>query len=255
MAEATRVAWKKLSEYRIELAEPVRVKGYGILLSLLKRMNCIHPSVMPEEVVTALNKYKRQVQPHDNPAKPIPIDSWGRAKGIGRRKSSSAMVYLVEGQGECFVNGRTIADYFSRIHDRESAVWALKATSRLDKYNVWAKVEGGGTTGQAEAITLGLAKALLAHEPALKPALRKGEIDLLLYLTEIIANNWQLVSSPVILGEWRERSPESSRRGRCLLGSSVSDASYCLCLLRCITIMYISDRAITPHFQPLFCPF
>ncbi|KAF1819920.1 uncharacterized protein K489DRAFT_344049 [Dissoconium aciculare CBS 342.82] len=176
MAEATRVAWKKLSEYRIELAEPVRVKGYGILLSLLKRMNCIHPSVMPEEVVTALNKYKRQVQPHDNPAKPIPIDSWGRAKGIGRRKSSSAMVYLVEGQGECFVNGRTIADYFSRIHDRESAVWALKATSRLDKYNVWAKVEGGGTTGQAEAITLGLAKALLAHEPALKPALRKAGV-------------------------------------------------------------------------------
>jgi hypothetical protein len=63
------------------------------------------------------------------------------------------------------------------------------------------------------------------------------------------------VLSPVILGEWRERSPESSRRGRCLPGSSVSDASYCLCMLRCITIMYISDRAITSHFQPLPCPF
>ena len=51
-----------------------------------------------------------------------------------------------------------------------------KATQRLDKYNVWALTKGGGTTGQAEAITLAVAKALLAHEPALKPALRRAGV-------------------------------------------------------------------------------
>ena len=49
----------------------------------------------------------------------------------------------------------------------------------MDKYNVWAVVKGGGTTGQAEAITLGAARALLAHEPDLKPALRRGTCLLL----------------------------------------------------------------------------
>ena len=73
------------------------------------------------------------------------------------------------------VNGKKLTEYFGRLHDRESAVWALKATQRLDKYNVWALATGGGTTGQAESITLGLARALLAHEPDLKPALRRGE--------------------------------------------------------------------------------
>ena len=85
-------------------------------------------------------------------------------------------VILVEGTGEVIVNGKSLSQAFGRIHDRESAVWALKATSRLDKYNVFAVVQGGGTTGQAEAITLAVAKALLAHEPALKPALRRAGV-------------------------------------------------------------------------------
>jgi small subunit ribosomal protein S9 len=80
----------------------------------------------------------------------------------------------VEGTGEILVNGKTLSEVFGRVHDRESAVWALMVTDRIDKYNIWALVEGGGTTGQAEALTLAVAKGLLAHEPALKPALRKG---------------------------------------------------------------------------------
>jgi ribosomal protein S9 len=105
------------------------------------------------------------------------LDAYGRAKGIGRRKESSARVYLVEGTGEVLINGKSIVQAFPRLHDRESALWALKATQRMDKYNVWALVEGGGVTGQAESITLALARALLVHEPALKPALRRGELE------------------------------------------------------------------------------
>lgn len=52
--------------------------------------------------------------------------------------------------------------------------------NRLDKYNVWALVEGGGTTGQAEALAMAVAKAVIVHEPALKTPLRKGNLTLLL---------------------------------------------------------------------------
>lgn len=128
-----------------------------------------------KELKDALQRYKRDVDPYANVAKLGTIDEDGKAYGVGRRKSSSAKVYLVQGNGEVLVNGKRINAVFGRVHDRESALWALKSTGRIDKYNVWALVTGGGTTGQAEAIMLGAAKALMVHEPMLKPALRRGE--------------------------------------------------------------------------------
>nr|POF24088.1 37s ribosomal protein s9, mitochondrial [Quercus suber] len=174
--QVPRVAWKSHLFYKTELAEPVREKGYNDLIKLLRRLNSIHTSLLPAEVGAALQKYKREIQPEINVAKPVVLDQWGRARAVGRRKTSHAVVYLVEGDGACLVNGRNFTDYFGRLHDRESATWPLKVTERLDKYNVWAVARGGGTTGQAEAITLAVAKALLVHEPALKPALRRGPV-------------------------------------------------------------------------------
>ncbi|KAF2216360.1 hypothetical protein CERZMDRAFT_33560 [Cercospora zeae-maydis SCOH1-5] len=174
--EAPRVAWKTIEKYKAEVAEPVRAKSYKMLLELLKRLNYIHPSLIPAEVTQALEKFKRLVQPHHNRPKPILVDQYGRSRAVGRRKSSTASVFVVEGEGKVFINGKPLTDYFGRLHDRESAVWALKATQRMDKYNVWALAQGGGTTGQADAIALGLAKALLAHEPDLKPALRRARV-------------------------------------------------------------------------------
>lgn len=129
---------------------------------------------MPAPLKEAMEIYKRDIDPYAVTKRPNIIDADGRAYGVGRRKSSSAKVYLVQGEGEVLVNGKSINSAFGRIHDRESALWALKATGRMDKYNVWALVSGGGSTGQAEAITLGAAKALMVFEPALKPALRRA---------------------------------------------------------------------------------
>ena len=130
---------------------------------------------MPPSLKEAMQIYKRDVDPYDVIKKPAIIDVDGKAYGVGRRKSSSAKVYLVQGDGRVLINGKSLNTAFGRIHDRESALWALKATGRVDKYNVWALVKGGGTTGQAEAITLGTARALMVFEPALKPALRRGQ--------------------------------------------------------------------------------
>lgn len=172
--QAPRVAWRTVSQYRLLVGEPVRASKYHQVVEVLKRLNQIHPAVMPPELQDAMQIYKRDVNPYAVVKRPSVIDDDGRACGIGRRKSSSAKVYLVPGEGQVLVNGKSINSIFGRIHDRESAIWALKATDRIDKYNVWALVSGGGTTGQAEALTLGTAKALMVHEPDLKPALRRG---------------------------------------------------------------------------------
>jgi small subunit ribosomal protein S9 len=174
-ADAERVAWKTLPDLKLSFGEPVKALEYARCLTVIKKLHRIHPDLKPAEVTEALQAFKRDVQPFVNVAAPIPIDKFGRALGVGRRKTSTARAFVVEGDGQVLVNGKTLADYFGRVHDRESAVWALHAVDRIDKYNVWARVEGGGTTGQAEALTLAIAKALLAHEPALKPALRRGE--------------------------------------------------------------------------------
>ena len=178
--EAPRVAWRSLAEYRSMAGESVKASKYHNIVEVLHRLNQIHPSVMPSDVKAALNEYKRDINPFQNVPKMASVDRFGRALGAGRRKTSTATAWVVEGTGEVLVNGKTLAEAFGRIHDRESAIWALKATDRIDKYNVWARVRGGGTTGQAEALTLAVAKALLTHEPALKPALRRG---MLIYIT------------------------------------------------------------------------
>ncbi|XMA12387.1 hypothetical protein WAI453_005178 [Rhynchosporium graminicola] len=172
--EAPRVAWRSLVDYRNMVGEAVKASKYHKIVELLQRLNAIHPSLKPDEVKAAIDEYKKDVNPFQNNTKVIPIDDLGRAMGAGRRKSSTARAWVVEGTGEVLINGKTLAEAFGRIHDRESAIWPLKATDRMDKYNVWALVSGGGTTGQAEALTLAVSKALLAHEPDLKPALRRA---------------------------------------------------------------------------------
>ncbi|THZ80313.1 hypothetical protein D6C84_07549 [Aureobasidium pullulans] len=173
---APRIAWKTLAQYKMGSNEPVKAARYTKILQVLQRLNYIHPNLMPDEVAYALRRYMRDVQPFHNQPKPGVVDEYGRARGVGRRKSSNAVAYLVEGEGECLINGKPLTQAFGRLHDRESALWALKVTERVDKYNVWCVARGGGTTGQADAIALAVSKALMVHEPLLKPALRRAGV-------------------------------------------------------------------------------
>ena len=187
-AQAPRVAWRTLVQYRLLIGEPVRAAKYHRILQILQRLNRIHPNAVPKNLKETVEVFKRDVDPFAVIRPPAIIDEDGKTFGVGRRKESSAKVYLVQGEGNVLINGKSLNTAFGRIHDRESALWALKATGRLDKYNVWALVKGGGTTGQAEAITLGAAKALMVFEPALKPALRRGWSDLAISFQSNSAN-------------------------------------------------------------------
>ncbi len=92
--------------------------------------------------------------------------------GLGRRKASVARVYLRPGSGEWSVNGRALDNYFPRQSHRLMAVEPLSVAEAQSRFDVVVRVDGGGETGQAGAIRLGLARALLAYDEELRPALR-----------------------------------------------------------------------------------
>lgn len=94
--------------------------------------------------------------------------------GTGRRKSSTARVFLRKGSGAITINGRGIEEFFGRETARMIARQPLELTENTDKFDVVATVTGGGTTGQAGAIRLGIARALVEYDETLKSPLRRA---------------------------------------------------------------------------------
>ena len=92
--------------------------------------------------------------------------------GTGRRKSSIARVRLVEGKGTISINGKNIDEYLGTETLKVIVRQPLTATNTTDKYDVICKVEGGGFTGQAGAIRLGIARALLEANSEYRPTLK-----------------------------------------------------------------------------------
>jgi small subunit ribosomal protein S9 len=94
--------------------------------------------------------------------------------GTGKRKSSTARVYLVPGTGEINVNKRELTEYFRRETQRTIIRQPLTITDNLGKFDIRATVDGGGITGQAGAIRLGIARALLEFNSELRPKLKQA---------------------------------------------------------------------------------
>lgn len=94
--------------------------------------------------------------------------------GTGRRKSSVARVRLVPGDGKVTINGRDAQVYFPREFLQNHAKEPLEAVDATSRFDVIVDVRGGGTTGQAGAIRLGIARALLQADADLRPLLKKG---------------------------------------------------------------------------------
>jgi small subunit ribosomal protein S9 len=92
--------------------------------------------------------------------------------GTGRRKSSTARVFLRQGSGKIVINGRALEQHFARETDHMIVRQPLEVTGSLDRFDVVVNVVGGGTTGQAGAIRHGLARALVAFNEENRSALR-----------------------------------------------------------------------------------
>jgi small subunit ribosomal protein S9 len=94
--------------------------------------------------------------------------------GTGRRKSSTARVYLTNGNGDITVNKRPLDEFFGRKTAQMIVRQPLELMNLTDKFAVNVTVSGGGTTGQAGAIRHGLTRALMEYDESFRPALRKA---------------------------------------------------------------------------------
>ena len=94
--------------------------------------------------------------------------------GTGRRKSSSARVFLRPGTGNIVINKRSLEEYFGRETARMVVHQALELVDMTEKFDLFITVSGGGTTGQAGAIRHGISKCLVSYEPEVKKALKPG---------------------------------------------------------------------------------
>ena len=94
-------------------------------------------------------------------------------EGVGRRKQSSARVRIIAGSGMFTVNGKEIKAYFTRMGDSSEIVNAFQIVDQpSEKFDVSVLVQGGGVTGQRDAVKLGLARALVEMDEEFRPALR-----------------------------------------------------------------------------------
>ena len=95
--------------------------------------------------------------------------------GTGRRKTAVARVRLYPGNGAVVINGRPLEEVFSRDLHRAEVLSPLRRIGREGRFSAQIKCEGGGVSGWAGAIQMGIARALVASDPLVKPSLKRGE--------------------------------------------------------------------------------
>ena len=94
--------------------------------------------------------------------------------GTGRRKAAVARVRLFAGDGAVIINGKPVEDYFGRLLYQQVIEHAFRVSETLGKFNTTVRVDGGGVTGQAEAVRHGIARALCRANEELRPILSKA---------------------------------------------------------------------------------
>jgi small subunit ribosomal protein S9 len=102
------------------------------------------------------------------------IDPQGRAYATGRRKDAVARVWIKPGSGAVTVNGRPQETYFARATLRMIINQPFLVSDRLNQFDVYCTVSGGGLSGQAGAVRHGISRALTYYEPALRTILKRG---------------------------------------------------------------------------------
>jgi small subunit ribosomal protein S9 len=104
------------------------------------------------------------------------MEATTRVHGLGRRKTSTARVWIQPGSGLWEVNGRTLQEYFPRHSLQQHASEPLAAAELQGRLDVKVNVDGGGNTGQAGAVRLGLARALVRYDAELRGKLREKDL-------------------------------------------------------------------------------
>ncbi|HSK07181.1 MAG TPA: 30S ribosomal protein S9 [Acidimicrobiia bacterium] len=97
-------------------------------------------------------------------------------QATGRRKASVARVRLRDGSGQVTLNGKPLEEYFPTMASRLRVMEPLQLTQTQGRYDIDATLEGGGTTGQVDALRLGISRALIVLDEELRPTLKKAGV-------------------------------------------------------------------------------
>lgn len=176
-ADSRYVEWLNHGSLSNQLGMDLTYSQYNSLIARLDQLVGDSPSdlrKLPTELQEYIAIFSVSGALKKKEEKVVTLDSNGRAFAVGKRKEAAARVWLVEGEGEVVVNGRPISEYFSRLQDLKAALYPLGLTSSFGKFNAWVLARGGGTSGQAQAISLGISKALLIHDSSMKTILEEA---------------------------------------------------------------------------------
>lgn len=169
---SSEVTWIKFNEYREKAGgDALKETEYLDLVRVLKRLDAINVELRSEELTRTLEEYSRSGAGLKDSRKEKTLDDKGRAIAVGRRKSSSAKVYLVRGEGKVLVNGESVEEVFPKLQDRLKLLYPMELVGQEGQYNVFGLVRGGGSTGQVDALRLAISKALCVHNPLFKQKL------------------------------------------------------------------------------------
>jgi small subunit ribosomal protein S9 len=112
----------------------------------------------------------------DQNTKKIKLDFKDSKYATGRRKRSIAKVWLKKGTGNIVINGKTLNDYFKKQNLQMAIFRPFAVVKRENEFDIKCSVKGGGLSGQAGAIILGIARAIVKFEPELKSPLKKNKL-------------------------------------------------------------------------------
>ena len=112
----------------------------------------------------------------DQNTKKVKLDFKDSKYATGRRKRSIAKVWLKKGTGNIVINGKTLNDYFKKQNLQMAIFRPFAVVKRENEFDIKCSVKGGGLSGQAGAIILGIARAIVKFEPELKSPLKKNKL-------------------------------------------------------------------------------
>ncbi|PPQ89716.1 hypothetical protein CVT25_014117 [Psilocybe cyanescens] len=199
--------WKDQSEMALEFKTKMTTTRYRKVTKLLNQLidferiattgGCYELSAQLRNILELYESSKKEAFLARGKRKAVKLDMYGRSYTVGKRKTSSARVWMipvqslttaasednksVETPGEVttttiLVNNMPLNQFFPIPADRERITRPFKVAGILGKYNVFAIVRGGGTTGQSGALAHGISKAIVAHEPELEVMFRRAKL-------------------------------------------------------------------------------
>ncbi|KIL65946.1 hypothetical protein M378DRAFT_161591 [Amanita muscaria Koide BX008] len=208
-----RPVWKDQEEMEVEFQSRLTTTRYRRVTSLLSQLNeyyriaataeCTDLAQGIHQVISLFESSKKDAYLARGKRKPVVFDNYGRSYTVGKRKTSSARVWIIpvydraqtleqEGTEEALlgleqpkiqvstttvvVNNLSLSEYFPLPADRERITRPFKVAGLLGAFNVFAIVRGGGTTGQSGALAHGIAKGLAAHRSDIEPLLKKAKL-------------------------------------------------------------------------------